>query len=58
MNPVLRIGLTWFWQQIQSNLFSFLDETELALTPGLQEAVTVLKKIEIERFPGARINLM
>lgn len=53
MNTILRTRLTQFWQQIQSNLFPFLDETELALTPKLQEVVVALEMIEIERFLGA-----
>ena len=53
MNTILRTRLMQFWQQIQSNLFPFLDAIELALTPKLQEVVTALKMIEIERFLGA-----
>lgn len=52
MNTNLRTRLSQFWQQIQANLFSFLDEIDLPLTPKLQEVVTVLEMIEIERFLG------
>lgn len=53
MNTTLRTRLTQFWQHIQTSLFPFLDEIELALTPKLQELVTVLEMIDIERFLGA-----
>lgn len=53
MNTILRTRLTQFWQQVQHNLFPFMDTIELALTPKLQEVVTALEMIEIERFLGA-----
>jgi hypothetical protein len=52
MNTILHSRLTQFWQQIQTSLFPLLDVIELALTPKLQEVVTVLEMIHIERFLG------
>ena len=52
MNTILHSRLTQFWQQIQTSLFPLLDVIELALTPKLQEVVTVLEMINIERFLG------
>ena len=53
MNTILRTRLTQFWQQVQHDLFPFMDKIELVLTPKLQEVVTALEMIEIERFLGA-----
>lgn len=50
MNTTLHSRITQFWQHIQTNLFPFLDEMELVLTPKLQELVTALEMMEIERF--------
>lgn len=52
MNTTLHTRLTQFWQQIQNNLFPFLNDIDLALTPKLQEVVTVLEMIGVERFLG------
>ncbi len=52
MNTILHSRLTQFWQQIQTSLFPLLDVIELASTPKLQEVVTVLEMINIERFLG------
>jgi hypothetical protein len=53
MSTILRTRLAQFWQQVQHNSFPFMVTIELALTPKLQEVVTALEMIEIERFLGA-----
>lgn len=50
MNTTLQHRLTQFWQQVQSSLFPFLEEIDLDLSPKLQELVTALELMEIERF--------
>jgi len=50
MNTILRSRLTQFWQQVQHHLFPFLDEIEVTLTPKVQEVVTILEMLNMERF--------
>lgn len=50
MNTILKTKLTQFWQHVQTSLFGFLSDAEIELTPRLQELVTVLEMLEIERF--------
>lgn len=50
MNTTLQHRLTQFWQHLQTSLFPLLEEIELVLTPKLQELVTALEMMEIERF--------
>jgi hypothetical protein len=50
MNTTLQHRLTQFWQHIQISLFPLLEEIELVLTPKLQELVTALEMMKIERF--------
>ena len=50
MNTTVRLHLTQFWQQVQHHLFPFLAEIEVSLTPKIQEVVTVLEMLNIERF--------
>ncbi len=53
MNTTLHSRITQFWLHIQTSLFPFLEEIELTLTPKLQELVTALEMMEIERFLDA-----
>jgi len=50
MNTNLRTRLTQIWHQVQHNLFPFLVEIDVTLTPKVQEVVTVLEMLNIERF--------
>ena len=50
MNTNLRTRLTQIWHQVQHNLFPFLVEIDVILTPKVQEVVTVLEMLNIERF--------
>ena len=50
MNTNLRSNLTQFWKHIQRHLFPFLNEIEVVLTPKVQEVVSVLEMLDIERF--------
>ena len=50
MNTTLQSRITQFWQHIQISLFPFLEEIELVLTPKLQELVTALEMMKVERF--------
>lgn len=50
MNTTLRSHLTQFWHHVQRNLFPFLDEIDVILTPKVQEVMSVLEMLNIERF--------
>jgi hypothetical protein len=50
MNTTLKTKLTQFWHHIQSELFEFLSNMDITLTPRQQELVTVLEMLEIEGF--------
>jgi hypothetical protein len=58
VNSTLKSKLTQFWRCLQDELFEFLSDLKIDLTPRLQELVRVLEMVEIERFvpPGMDIG--
>lgn len=50
MNTSLRTRLTQIWHQVQDDLFPFLKEIDVSLTPKVQEVITVLEMLDMDHF--------